>query len=159
MSFIDAASAAGLTPSAGLQKLEKGDRKCVRKQNGTVFSGSVNIDDSYRAIEPQANRWDYGIGCQVDGVEFAVWVEPHSATSTHEISTVLKKLQWMKDKLAMQEFSELRQLTERTRQKGLRQFWWVTTGRINIRSGTPQANKLAQAGLNFPCKLANLDRG
>ena len=159
MKFSDAVRQAGLTPSEGLQGLEEGDRKCIRKQSRTIFNGSVNIDASYREIEPQANRWDYGIGCQVDGVDFAVWVEPHSAASEHEISMMLRKLQWMKDKLATQKFEELRKLTEQTRKKGLRQFWWVTTGRINIRNGTPQANRLAQAGLNFPRKELNIDGG
>lgn len=152
MSFVDAAKAAGVPVSNGIQALEATDRATIECARGISFSGSVNLDEAYRVAEPQSNRWDYGLGFRIATEEYAVWIEPHSATSTREITKMLRKLQWLKDKLASKDFEQLSRLTKRTRIAKYRQFWWVTSGKIGIRPGTTDANRLAKNGLNFPCK-------
>jgi hypothetical protein len=159
LTFIEAARAAGLSAKNGLQALEARDRGCVQCTTDTSFAGSVNMDEAYRATEGQFNRWDYGLGFRIGAEEFAVWIEPHSATSAREVTTMLRKLQWLKDKIATDDFEGLRILTDRARRAGLRQFWWVTVGKISIRPGTQEANRLAKAGLNFPCRTVKLGRG
>jgi hypothetical protein len=39
-----------------------------------------------------------------------------------------------------------------------RPFCWIATGTVSIRPGSPQANRIAQAGLRFLGKHADLDR-
>ena len=158
LTFFEAANAARLPVNIGLAALETRDRKCVQRAAGTTFAGSVNMDEAYRQLEPQSNRWDYGLGFSIADEEFAVWIEPHSATSASEVTTMLRKLQWLKDKLASEEFQGLRKMTEKARQKGLRQFSWVAHGKIGFRKGTSDANRLSQAGLNFPCRTVTLGR-
>jgi hypothetical protein len=116
----------------------------------------VAVDTHYRTSEPKSSRWDYVIGFDRDGVDYVVWVEPHSATSTHEITTMINKFKWLRDKLALDDYGQLRLLTERTGQARLRKYWWVTTGKINIRRGTPQEKRLAIVGLNYPVALFRL---
>jgi len=94
----------------------------------------------------------------MNGQEFAVWIEPHSATSAREIDTMIRKLRWLKLKLATNEFRMLWKLTENTRNKEWRRYWWVTSGPIRIRSGTREANRLASVGINFPCRNVVLGR-
>jgi hypothetical protein len=131
------------------------DRPCV---TAISLVGSVDVDAAFQHIEAQANRWDYGVGFEVDTVHFAAWIEPHSATSPREISVMIRKLRWMKDKLSTEEFKQLRRLTSRTTEKGWRAFWWVTLGRVGFRSGSREANRIALAGLNFPCKCAEVGK-
>lgn len=152
MTFVEAAKVAKVQVADGIQALEAPHRLMVQCAKGIKFSGSVNLDEAYRMAEPQSNRWDYGLGFKMANTEYAVWIEPHSATSTHEITTMLRKLMWLKGKLASDEFAQLYGLTQKTRNARMRQFWWVTSGKISIRPGTTAAVKLAKGGLNFPCR-------
>jgi hypothetical protein len=149
MSFQNAALNAGIPSREGLQALEARDRRCIVSV-GVNLTASINVDAHFAETEARSNRWDYGIGYESDGKHFAIWVEPHSATSTHEITTMIRKFEWLKDKLATEPFVELQRLTTNTRENGLRQFWWVTTGKISIRRDTPQAKRLAASGINYP---------
>lgn len=159
MTFLAAARAAGLTPSVGLQAITRDHKACIVVRKGqNQPTGSIDTDAAYSAIEAQVNRWDYGLGFEHRVAECAVWVEPHSATSTHEVSTMIRKLQWLKDKLATPEYEQLRLMTEQTGQVGLRKYWWVTTGRISIRRGTPQEKQLANVGLNYPVRSFRLGK-
>jgi len=158
LTFFDAARAAGLAATTGMDGLEAGHRGIVKCAAGTSVSGSVNMDEAFRITEGQSNRWDYGLGFRMNGQEFAVWIEPHSATSAREIDTMIRKLRWLKLKLATNEFRMLWKLTENTRNKEWRQYWWVTSGPIRIRSGTREANRLASVGINFPCRNVVLGR-
>jgi hypothetical protein len=158
LSFIKAAMAANLPVSNGLQAVEAQDRGCMKCVAGAKFTGSVNMDEAYRVAEAQSNRWDYGLGFCMANEEFAVWIEPHSATSVREVKTMLRKLQWLKDKLATDDFEMLRGLTDKARQKNLRQFSWIAHGKIGFRQGTTEAKRLAKAGLNFPCRNVTLGR-
>lgn len=157
MTFRAAVQATGLTPSDGLQAIAADHKVCiVTKKGGAKPTGSVDMDAAYSAKEPHANRWDYGIGFQLGGTEFTVWVEPHSATSSHEVTTMIKKLLWLKEKLGAPDFLQLRLLTDQTGKANQRRFWWVTAGKINIRRGTVQEKQLAKFGLNYPVRSFRL---
>jgi hypothetical protein len=54
--------------------------------------GSVNIDDCVQEKYPNDNRWDYAFAYN----KRVFFVEVHTA-STGEVSTVLRKLGWLKD--------------------------------------------------------------
>jgi hypothetical protein len=96
--FEDAARSAGLTPQPGKQALKSSDREAVQVAAGASLSGSVDLDAHFKPTEPNAHRWDYGLGVQTSQA-LAYWIEPHPASSTGEARVMLEKLDWLRGKL------------------------------------------------------------
>jgi hypothetical protein len=132
----------------GLQALSKNDAKRISCENPRQLTGSINVDHALQSAQPQANRWDYGIGLQRGENETAVWVEVHPASSA-SISDMLNKLEWLKNWLRS-EAPELRKLTGDG-------FYWVSTeGPIAITPNSTYAKQLASVGLHGPMRVLNL---
>ena len=104
-------------------------------------SGSVDIDACTTRLYPQSNRWDYAL-CYESKVYF---VEVHSANSG-EVSTVLRKLQWLKDWLN-EKAPEINKL------KAPIPFYWVQTSDYKIPKASPQYRQIIKAGLKPIAKL------
>ena len=132
--------ASGYRP--GLQALLKKDSKKIELADPTKCEGSLDIDTCTTAKYPQANRWDYALSYKAQ----AYFVEVHSA-ETGEVSTVLKKLQWLKDWLET-EAPEIKKM-----KAGGQAFFWLQSGRFDILPGSPQSIKLASARLRPIPKL------
>jgi hypothetical protein len=131
-------------------------RPCIKAQDTRRLKGSLDLDGALASIEPGAHRWDYGIGLQLPGSqpEVAVWVEFHHA-ATSEVDVVLKKLDWLLEKLRMHK--QLDKLTRLAGQNGLRRFHWLPTeSGVHIPSHTPQARKLAARGLSVTSRVLHL---
>jgi len=149
MTFSEAVSR---TPSirghlkSGLKALRKGDRSRV-SCDGRRLRGSIDIDNALRDLYPNDARWDYAVGVHQSHQDFVVWLEMHPASSLH-VDEVLSKMRWLSQWLGTSA-PELRGLPRR--------LCWVATGRIPFSRGSPQARKLAQAGLRFPVKHAYLE--
>ena len=106
----------------GLQALGSYSTK-VDCEDRRRLSGSVNLEEALVSSYPQESLWDYGIGFRRTHSEEAIWIEVHSAASTH-VDTVLKKLRWLKKWLKNQAL-QLNKLT--------RGFYWLATdGSVNI---------------------------
>ena len=131
----------------GLQALGN-DSNRVQVARRRSLVGSVALDDVLRARYPDDPRWDYGIGLKKSAREFAVWIEVHPAW-TSEVRTVLRKLQWLKTWLK-NHAPKLQKLT------GVQSYFWVATGGVHIRQGSPQARLLQSAGLSMPRKRLDL---
>lgn len=157
MTYLEAAQAAQLTAQAGLGALAHRSR-AVTRLPGVTISGNLDLDDAFRSSEPQANRWDYGVGYIFKREHLAVWIEVHGATSAGEVKTMTRKLIWLKTMLARNEFRALSTLTERNDRHGFRRYWWIAPGKIGFRRGSREERVLAQAGLNFPCREVTLGR-
>lgn len=135
----------------GKQALENKHRNLVTCADPNRLTGSIDLDAALVRQLPNANRWDYGLGYRLEnGREQAIWVEVHSAT-TKEVSTVLRKLQWLKDWLNG-EAEQLRQLTDRAG-KDIRYVWIASAG-VKITRNSPQARRLDQSGLRLKKGLA-----
>jgi hypothetical protein len=106
------------------------------------LTGSVALDDVLKTKYPNDPRWDYGIGPRKGKREAAVWIEVHPA-STSEVTTVLKKLQWLKNSLRNQALP-LDKLTS------AQSYYWMATRGVHVRPGSPQARQLQLAGLPTP---------
>lgn len=121
--FEQAAGAAKLGTAAGKSAVDKRYRALIDSKDAkTRFTGSVDMDAAFSPTEPDAHRWDFGLGVQAPGQpECAIWVEPHSAASTGEVKTMLAKLDWLQAKLQQPAFAQLQALT-RVRAKALRPF-------------------------------------
>jgi hypothetical protein len=152
--FEAAARRAGLPVEPGKGALLRHDKEVLgAKHTKTKFTASVNIDAAFLASEPNHCRWDYGVGIKPDGEnEFALWVEPHPASSTGEVKKLLAKLDWLQAKLDRPEFEPLKALTAECARQGHHRFHWVSPSHVSIRPGSPEANMLAKRGLGMPTK-------
>ena len=97
------------------------------------------MDVALQQEEPNANRWDFGIGYQhVNRIEEVVyWVEVHTASNA-EVNVVLNKLQWLKawlkgDGKLLDGFE--------------REFIWVSSGATAFTLNAPQRKAFAELGL------------
>jgi len=148
MDFVDAVEA---TPEirehlkAGLQAIGAPGRKRIGVARASVL-GSVDMDRALREAHPNAARWDYVVGAETSDDDTVVWIEVHSADS-HHIDQVLRKLYWLRGWLKSR---------GRPMDGHPRRFVWIATSRVAFRKGSVPANKLAQAGLEFPVKHLSL---
>lgn len=135
----------------GLQALAANHRHRVSCPNTRSLTGSIDLDAALAAREPNASRWDYGIGYRHGQREHAVWVEIHGA-QTNKVGDVLKKLRWLKDWLE----GPGEPLLGLTNDRGpLPAFVWIASGQIRLPPTSRHARQAAQAGI-FPRKLLRL---
>jgi len=143
------------TPDLGEDAYCSGLRALTGSDSGRIVPGkvsilgSVNLDAALRQHYPNDARWDYGIGIQ-KGKPYAIWVEVHPA-GTSNVDEVLKKLAWLKDWLAR----SAQPLHNLTPQQSA--YHWLATDGVHINRNSPQARRLAAAGLTIPRRVLNLD--
>ena len=150
-SFKEAVENASLGPAykQGKQAIAGKDKVKIQVSSPCKPAGSINLDDHYKSAEPQAPRWDYGVGIKRShGKETAFWVEVHPATSNQDAKDVLKKHQWLSAKLAKAPFKDLRQMTEG--------FIWVSTSGFKLNKGSKIMKDLARVGITSPRAVAKL---
>ena len=146
------AEAVNRTPSikghlrSGLKALRRADRSRV-SCDGRNLVGSIDIDGALRYLYPRDARWDYAVGVSKSARDFVVWLEVHPASSLH-VDEVLDKVRWLKQWLETSA-PELRGLD--------RHLCRIATGGVSFGRGSPQARRIAQEGLRFPVKHADLD--
>lgn len=121
---------------AGLKALGKYSSKIVLR-DPKKCCGSVDIDGCVTKKYPQDNRWDYAI-CYDGDVFFA---EVHSA-NTGEVSTVLRKLQWLRNWLNLNA-PEINKLRARSKTP----FYWIQSNGNHILPNSKQARQVAISGL------------
>lgn len=131
----------------GLQALGNNSSK-IRAANTRSLVGSVALEIALRDRYPNDPLWDYGVGVKQSARVSALWIELHPA-STSEVRTVLRKLEWLKNWLK-DRAPALQKLT------GVQSYFWVATGGVHIRQGSPQARLLQSAGLSMPRKRIDL---
>jgi hypothetical protein len=128
---------------AGLGALRKQDKDSVKPEDSSTnrLLGSVDIDTAWVQHDPQGNRWDFAIGYKHDNRkdEFIYWLEVHTG-SDGEITTVLRKLEWLK-KWLRGEGKELAKFD--------RLFIWAASGATSFTKGSQQVKALASKGLIY----------
>lgn len=155
--YEQAARSAGLAAQPGKRAMKNEYRSGVEVRAAHKFQASVDLDIGLKADEPGAHRWDYGLGlADRHGAESAWWVEPHPASSTGEVATMLAKLDWLKTKLKRPGFAELSALTDAARLQGIAFRWLAMSGSISIRPGTSQARRLSTHGMAAPSRHVRL---
>lgn len=157
--FANAARQAGLPVAAGMAAVERRYREGIEFQTGHRCSGSTDLDHHFRRAEPHSSRWDYGVGVGRGEQEVAIWIEPHPASSTQEVDTMIRKLQWLRDKLSSPGFEQLQRLTSAQQAQGRSAFMWLTvSGNIRLKRNS-DGKRLAQEGLTFPQRHIQLPKG
>jgi hypothetical protein len=132
-----------------LEALRNVDTPRVLYNKRNVLKGSVNLDEALKAQYHDSPRWDYGIGHYNGNSEEAIWVEVHRA-SADEVDRVIRKAEWLHDWLS----ANARDLFRLTRD--IDGYVWLSAGGVLFQHGSPQAHKLAQAGVRFPQKHLQL---
>jgi hypothetical protein len=151
--FERGARDAGLVPQPGLGAVKGEYRTGVVLKPGYRHTASIDMDAGFLAAEPASSRWDYGIGVRSEaGQEILIWLEAHPASSTGEVQKMLNKLAWLKAKLALPNFGDLRRLEHQV--SAYR--WLALTGAIRILPNSPDAKRLAKAGLSQPQRRIDL---
>ena len=122
----------------GLRALKAQDRQRVTKERQTRLTVSVDIDSALAPEQPNAARWDYGIGCRQDGDELVHWVEVHPASGGSKLTEMANKMMWLQAWL---------------RDSGLGKFQkrivWVASGSSSYNARHPRIKALAAKGLRF----------
>ena len=122
----------------GLQALKAQDRRHVTKERKTRLTVGVDIDFALAPAQPNAARWDYGIGYRQGDDELVHWVEVHPASGRSNLTEMAKKLTWLQAWL---------------RDSGLGKFQkrivWVASGVASYNARHPAIKALAAKGLHF----------
>jgi len=121
----------------GLRALS-GQSKHIDAKDTSSISGSVNLDEAYRASQPTASRWDYGIAYRQPH-ETLYWIEIHPADNRH-VDVVIAKAKWLKNWLR----AEGRLFLDFPRTLS-----WVATGSSALIAKDPERQKLAKAGVKY----------
>ena len=128
----------------GLQALTTADKRRISCAKPRQLTGSVHVDEALRNIYPNEHRWDYAIGLRLTNERDRVfWVEVHPANSRH-VGEVVNKATWLRQWLR----NNAPQLNRMTQNHPV--LFWVSTGRISLPKGSPQARRLAEVGVAFP---------
>ncbi|AKC69796.1 hypothetical protein [Pandoraea oxalativorans] len=156
--FSKAANDADVTHHPGKNALEGKYRDLVSLHPQCKHTGSVDLDGHFREAEPNSPRWDYGLGIATGGQEYVFWLEPHPASSTGEVASMVRKAKWLQAKLAEPPFRRLKEMTRMTAVGGYKPLQWVFTGDLRVLPGSKEARALAQAGIDFPARHTKLPR-
>jgi NAD(P)H-nitrite reductase large subunit len=127
----------------GKQAIISSDRNKCELTVQSKCGGSLFIDECLKQQNkyPQDNRWDYAIDYNSEVFFFEV----HTA-NTSQVSTVLKKLQWLKDWL-------IRKAPEINSIKASAPYYWVHTNGYHILPNSSQERSVIQKGLKPVSKL------
>jgi len=130
----------------GIQALLEPDRRKVSFGDTRAVSGSLNLDKALAKVYPPENRWDYGVGIEKSKqADTAVWIEVHPASAAH-IDPMIKKVVWLKTWLK-NKAPDLLKITDSDTP-----YIWIASKGVSFNKTSPQARKLAQAGVAFPCE-------
>ena len=154
--FKNAAAVAGIETRAGKAAIKAEYRAAVSIASPWRHTESVDLDAHFEKSEPNASRWDYGIGVAHGDTELIVWVEPHPASSTGEVKRMVEKVLWLKGKLNLPAFAQLRRLTDATVKSKRSPYRWLHSGALQIARGSKEARTLAMAGIDFPARQLKL---
>jgi hypothetical protein len=124
---------------AGLLALRAEDKPHIVPEDTRRLRGSVDVDKALQKVEPNANRWDFGIAYQHADLkeEFVYWVELHTASDS-QVKVVIRKAEWLRrwlgnGKNPLNDFQ--------------REFIWVSSGATTFTLTSPQKKTMAAAGL------------
>ena len=128
----------------GFQALIEKDRNRLSCEDPRKISGSLHLDVAVAQLYPNAARWDYGIGIKkTEAKDEAIWVEVHPADA-NQVPRMIDKLAWLKNWLN-DSAQNLMLIT-----KNDSPYVWVASGRVSFQRASPQAKRLALAGITFP---------
>lgn len=123
----------------GLQALRAEDRPHVEAEDTRRLCGSADIDAALLQKEPNANRWDFGIGYKHEDrtEEVIYWTELHTASDS-QVSVVIKKAQWLVNWLK-NSAPKLKAFEN--------DIVWVSSGATSLTLSNPKQKQMAQVGL------------
>lgn len=154
--FMAAAQSAGIVSLPGKGAVKREFRAAISLCDSWAHTESMDLDANFERDEPHATRWDYGVGVSNGVVDLMFWIEPHSASSTREVTRMFRKVRWLKEKLGQRTFQRFRAMTNATEQAGHLPYRWLHTGTSHISRVHNVALALAREGIAFPCRHVRL---
>ncbi|MEA3283603.1 MAG: hypothetical protein U9Q00_01320 [Synergistota bacterium] len=133
----------------GRKALKGSDKNLVKAVDSRRISGSLDMDEAWRIEYPNAPRWDYCIGYDLNGGEVVYYLEVHPA-ETSEVSSVIEKARFLRKRMPLDAHSlwDIR-----------RSLVWVASGRINIPPKHARKRKqLASEGVKGPERFLTLGK-
>ena len=131
---VEAALGAGALKN-GLQALSSADSSRISVKAPLSLAGSVDVDGSLRATQPNAPRWDYVVGRTPGSGVHLFWIEVHGARTVQNVDEVSKKFRWLKAWLHNQ-----------TLDRYPRRFIWISSGETVFSPRSPQLRRLIVEG-------------
>ncbi len=132
----------------GLRALRRGDSKRVEAADTRRLAGSVDLDTTLRDRYPNDSRWDYAVGFRVQsGTDYVYWIEVHPANEG-AVRELLNKLVWLRNWIR-KGAPALNRLQK--------EFVWIASGKTSFTQGSPQAKRLAAAGIRQVGRRLKLD--
>ena len=102
------------------------------------FLRSCNIDEAFKLVDANGNRWDYWIEYGTTKARKVVWVEIHNARSTSNVADVVAKASWLRNKISGP-------LGELDGEPGT--LYWIPTGGVEVYRDTNTRRRLAKNGI------------
>ena len=120
---------------SGLSGIASVDKKYYRitDKNDTVLS--LNIDECFQQLYPQANRWDYLI--QNNTKRRILFSEVHEATN-HGVDLIKKKFDWLYDMIHHEDSGFFFE----PKHHNLMEFYWIRTGKYMLNKNTTAFKRL-----------------
>ena len=148
---VEATDSIAAAYRAGLQAVPGVDRARMTVNDTARLGGSVNLDAALSGAQPNAPRWDYGVGWKMSNArDNVIWIEVHPA-STSNVKEMVAKVDWLRLWLR----DDAPDLDRLTRRKPA--FVWIASGAVHIPKNSPQFRRLAGAGIRYPCKHLTID--
>lgn len=120
----------------GLGAIEAGHREHFAAEVKALFSDSLDLDKAIKAGHERENRWDYLLGCTLNGTVVAV--EPHSAEQG-EVDVIIRK------RAAAQKHLRGHLKPGIT----ISRWLWVASGKCHFADTEKIRRKLDQHGIEF----------
>jgi len=135
----------------GLRALARRDRHRIGCQATQRLRGSIYLDQALEETYQSDPRWDYGVGWEVGrGQDRVIWIEVHPASSSN-VKEMTAKVRWLR-KWLEENGRDLHTMTKRNST-----FIWIASGAVGLPKNSPQARRLAKAGIRYPCKYLSID--
>jgi hypothetical protein len=142
----------------GLQAIKGEHRQAIKIGDPKRLQHSIDLEACLTPVAPGMSRWDYALGWRTaKDADCCCFVEVHPANTSHVDDVIAKKtaiVQWL-----MSNAYEIIGLVKRSEVSIGHSVWhWIATNAsVSIQSNSPQARKLAQAGINRPQRQVALE--
>ena len=138
----------------GIERLATSDKKLISCNTPQRLTGSLNLDKALERDKRHANknRWDYAIGYKSpQETERAIWIEIHTI-SEKEVSTLIKKHDWLKDWLNS-DGESLKKIT--TKQNSTYSYFWLSGRGVRISRSSSSFRRLSKRGIQLAKKTSS----
>jgi hypothetical protein len=127
-----------------MQALRPEHRGLIARESRRCIIDSLEFDLAMRREHETESRWDYL--ASIKNSREPIGIEPHTASSDHEITSVIRKKTWSEQLLRSHLESGVQ----------VREWFWVSSGNVRFSRMERASRRLDQAGITFAGRLLRL---